>query len=167
MGRVGSVNPAPRRRRVSAGARLILITSIAPCLRTAEGRAPLPRPGPGPSRPPPRRTRAPRRYARRAARARRGFPSWTRGTRSGREVALPLVAEGEAVHVDDERVEACLIDDGHVLVDLRLLYRDEDDVHLAAGAAERVMIDEHLVDRERDVVLCLEHHHVVDIPGRH
>jgi len=44
---------------------------------------------------------------------------------------------------------------------------NEDDVHLAAGAAERVMIDEHLVDRERDVVLCLEHHHVVDIPGRH
>ena len=73
-----------------------------------------------------------------------------------RVVQLELVAEREAVDVDDRGREARVLDDGGVLEDLRLLHRDQDQVQHAVVLPDALVVEEDLVDREGNVMLRFE-----------
>ena len=82
-------------------------------------------------------------------------------------VELELVAEREAVDVHDHGVETRLFDHAHVLDDLGLLHGDQDQIHGAVVATHDVIVEEDLVDRERNVVLGFELHRVSQLLDRH
>ncbi len=72
-------------------------------------------------------------------------------------VDLVAVLQGEDVHVHDRGVAARLRDRGRVLADLVLLHRDEQHVHVPARAAalDHLVVERHVLDVERDVLLRL------------
>ena len=82
-------------------------------------------------------------------------------------VELVLVTDGKGVHVDHRGLEACLRDDGRVLVDFRLLHGDQCEIHDAIVTSHHLVVEEYLVDGERDVMLRLELDDIRNLLGRH
>ena len=81
-------------------------------------------------------------------------------------VQLVLVLQSEPVEVHDHWGDLGLFGDGEVLGDLGLLHRDQDQVHVGVGLPDDLVVEEHLVNREGDVVLGLELDGVGDLLGR-
>ena len=89
----------------------------------------------------------------------------------GRQAARELedVLDGEGVDVDDQRLELRVARELRVVVDLVALGGDEQQIHLPGlgPPAQHLVVDLHVLDVERDVLLGLPLDLLVELGGRH